>query len=303
MDIVNGVLVGLLIVALFGVNFVVDPYDANRVFDLGLEKRDVTAKLNYFNWKFAQYRADPKPVILLGDSRVDAWPIEPFEQALGKQTFNFGFGGGTSLDAFDAFWFAVELGKVERVYLALNLAILDDAMQRNPAKKARQLLDQPVQYYLSPSITRATTKVVGHAMAEALATSEKPPMNVDEFWKHQLEAWDRITGEHYKKPTKIMAELRKVAAHCKEKGIKLQLVLNPTHADVAAMRKKRGLDKHWDSLKSELAKVAPTYDFDWAGPLTENRANFGDPFHLATAPVKSTIDQVLAGKGPDLVRL
>jgi len=303
MDLINVGIVAVLIMALFGLNYVVDPYGANGAVDLGLEKQAVTKKLNYFNWKFAQYRNDPAPVILLGDSRVDAWPTDPFSEALGKKVANLGLGGASATDTFEAFWLAADLGKLERVYLALNLSVLDDSLQRNRARKARQLLDQPLRYYLSPSITRATVKVIGHAMTDAMAADEAPPMSPDAFWKHQLVMWDRITGEHYKPPGQILASLRKVATWCEEHGVKLHLVLNPTHADVAAMREKRGLTAIYEGIKKQLAAMAPTYDFDFAGPLTAARQNFADPFHLDSTTVRMTIKELLAGEGPNLVRV
>ena len=66
----NALLMGLLLGGIFGLNYVVDPFAFNRRFDLELEKREVSYSLSNYAWKYPEYLHDPKPVLLLGDSRT-----------------------------------------------------------------------------------------------------------------------------------------------------------------------------------------------------------------------------------------
>ncbi len=103
MDMFNVALVAGLLVACLGLNYAVDPFGLNRSVDLGLDKAAVSHKLSYFNWKLAGFLNDPRPVVLLGDSRVDSWPTAAFEKELGQPTANMAFGGGSTTEAIDAF--------------------------------------------------------------------------------------------------------------------------------------------------------------------------------------------------------
>ena len=103
LDRFNVALVAALLLSCLGLNYAVDPFGLNRAVELGLDKEPVSHKLSYFNWKLAGYLNDPRPVVLLGDSRVGAWPAKVFEEELGKPTFNMAFAGGTTTEAIDAF--------------------------------------------------------------------------------------------------------------------------------------------------------------------------------------------------------
>ena len=91
LGVLNGLILGLLVAAIYGFNYSVDPYDLNRQIDLGLEKRELSYKLSNFAWNYADYLSDPKPVLVLGDSRARRLPASLFEESLGRPTFNMGF--------------------------------------------------------------------------------------------------------------------------------------------------------------------------------------------------------------------
>jgi len=232
-DMVNVAIVAFLLVACAGLNYAVDPFGLNRAVDLGLDKEPVSHKLSYFDWKLAGYLNDPRPVILLGDSRVGAWSEASFEKTLGKPTFNLAFAGGSTTEAIDAFWFASEQGKLERVYLGLNLSTLNGAINLCRTCDTRAMFDSPLRYYLSPLVSKATWLNLYHATTGEGATSERPPMDRQAFWQHQLGEWGRITGETFRQPDELLIKLREMARWCQDNKVALTFVLPPTHRDLA----------------------------------------------------------------------
>ena len=52
-----------------GINLLVDPFDRDAVFALGLDKKRVAEKRHAQLYKSAAYRRNPSPYVVLGDSR------------------------------------------------------------------------------------------------------------------------------------------------------------------------------------------------------------------------------------------
>ena len=60
----------MLLAGIAALNVVVDPFGRNRWLDLGLPREQVASVVDYQIHKILAYRHDPRPVIVLGDSRV-----------------------------------------------------------------------------------------------------------------------------------------------------------------------------------------------------------------------------------------
>ena len=260
--------------------FVVDPFDLNRAVDLGLDKERISYPFSNYNWKLAAWRNDPKPVILLGDSRTRGLPTEVFEEELGQEVFNFAYGGSSAFDVVDTFWFAVEHGAPSTVYLGLGAVMLNDHYRLNRAEGAIDSMRQPLRYYLSPLVLQATARVLAFNWFGIGETRETPPTDREAFWRQQLDVTTRQYYGDYAYPEDLLALLEEIDTYCEQQGIELVIFMPPTHTDLQARRSDFGLDDAYARALVELRRMGPVIDFDFANDVTRDPDAFGDPFHI-----------------------
>ena len=290
---INALLLGLLLCGIFGLNYVVDPFAFNRRFDLGLEKRDVAYSLSNYAWKYPEYLHDPKPVVLLGDSRTRRFDASQFEEALGRPTYNMGFGGATLHDIIDSFWFVAERGKLERVYLGLGSLIFSDGIRVARGAQDLKLLDSPIRYYFSPFVTKASLRVMLWNHLGVAGPSDAPPMSREDFWAYQLSVPSRQFYGGYAYPKHLLERLTEVAEYCKRMQIELLFYIPPTHTEFQETRVTYGVEQDYRRSVQELAKLAPVVDWDYSQPVTLDENNFDDPVHAKTAVIAAFVEALL----------
>jgi hypothetical protein len=300
--ILNTVMLGIIISCIGLTTYVVDPYQFNRTVDLGLEKRAVTERLNYYNWKFAEFGHDPTPVVLLGDSRMDSLPAEEFAMRLGTPAYNFSFGGGSAFDAVEAFWFAAAHNDLEAAFIGLNALLLNDHNRVRRSREAVALTENPLGYYLSPTIVEATAKVLVFNASGVNLVSEKPPMDRDTFWAHQLAQTPRQFFSDYAYPSDLLEELKKIGEYCESEEIELTFLILPTHVDLQATRQEYGVEEDYRRSIAELRTISRVLDWDFPNELTRDAGNFHDPFHMTEAVARRVAAEAASGE-PTLARV
>ncbi len=291
----NVAVLGPLVTSIFAINYVVDPFQANRAVDLGFNKEDVTRKLSRWDWNMAEYRADPKPVVMLGDSRMGKLDEERIERHLGHATYDFSYGGGTIADMITTFWYAKDLTDLKHVIMGFNLNILNQSKSYDAAAQARDLLDDPLRYYFSPFISGATVRALWFNLGQGAAYSEIPPMEREAFWKFKMDYGHLVYGA-YAYPDKLLASLEEVVQQCEEDEIELTFVIFPTHTDLQDLAVQYDLVEHRDRTREALARLAPTWDYDVPNGVTRDPENFTDPFHFNEAVGDALVDEVFADK-------
>ncbi|MBJ20222.1 MAG: hypothetical protein GY910_23530 [bacterium] len=298
---INALLLAGILVAIAGVNFVVDPFSLNRRYDLAIEKEAVSFKLSYYHWKLAQFKNTTAPVVLFGDSRTNALPEDEIARELGRPTYNFAFGGGNGFDAVDAFWFAVSQRKLERVYVGLNALILNDHNRVRRARRSLEVIQDPLRFYMSPLVTQATFKVLLFNFFGVNLVTEKPPMSEDEFWQYQLATAPGQMFGDYAYPDQLLAELSGVADYCKKNGIDLTFMILPTHVDLQARREDFGIVSGYRRSIRALRVMGEVLDWDYPNRITRDRRSFDDPFHMTPATARE-IARELTSEGNGLAR-
>lgn len=270
-----------ILLGVFTMNYVVDPFGANRRFDLGLPKDRVSAILDYRLYKLLAFRANPQPIVIFGDSRCDAWKQADFEAAGVPNVFNFAFGGGTLFEAIDAFWFATGTGRVREAVFCVPFNLFSDGNASNLFDQARNLAETPSHYYMSTFVTKASLQNLYTALTGELWRDEAPAMDRAAFWKHQLGS--EVTGVYYRawrQPVDLLARLEEVRRYASEHDIVVRFAIPPTHVDLQAQAAAYGLDEEVEAYRCALAKLTDLVDFDFPSPLTREAANFKDPYHL-----------------------
>ncbi len=150
----------VLLIFLLGVtpvifNFVVDPYNMNKVFNLNLNKEKISLKAHYPLWKIANYPKDSTTTVILGDSRALALKDKYWQQLNVKGAYNFAYGGATVYEIIDTVDYLKSSPQLKTLFIGIQLRsfspLFKKAMNRVP--EAIELANNPIQYYSNGFIT------------------------------------------------------------------------------------------------------------------------------------------------------
>lgn len=69
-------------------------------------------------------------------------------------------------------------------------------------------------------------------------------------------------------------------------------IIFPTHVELQRRVYDFGLEGYYRQFKDDLSALAPTFDFDYPNAITEDRANFRDPYHFTDPIGQKIVHQV-----------
>jgi len=167
-----GFILGLSPVVL---NYVVDPYNMNKVFDLNINKEKLSLKSHYPLWKIINYPKETTDTLILGDSRALALKDKYWHQLKLNKAYNFAYGGATIDEIYDTFQHIKSNKSIKNIVLGIQLRSLSPhykkAMNRVP--EAISLAQNPLQYYSNGFVTQMSWKHVKKHYPEKLAILAK----------------------------------------------------------------------------------------------------------------------------------
>lgn len=276
----------------------VDPFHYFGVSDLidDKYKRDTASSIQYALWRTIAFQRDPKPNILLGDSRmgqVRSWEIE---EMTGERWFNFAYGGGTIPELADTFHWAAGITKLEKVFVGVSLVNMNAYQNQNRFRESQAILANPLLYGINRNVLRAGwLAVISQARGEVIRP-EKPPSDPETFWQYQLGYGIATHYGRYRYSIDYFETLRELARYCADHAIALTFVIPPTHVELQAKIAEFGLTEINDAFLRDLRTLGPVIDMDFPNWFTSDRANFKDPFHTGHSLV---LQEALFGANPD----
>lgn len=252
--------------------------------------------LNECFWKMNQFDRHPVSSILLGDSRMDAMPTDKLTAVTRREYFNFAFGGGTLNEMIDAFWFATRRVRLTDVYIGLNLNVYNDYNYTARTATYDSIRKNPALYLVNRTVLRAAVYEVYSQLTHRDLKTGVPQMSRDAFWREQLDVVTTAYYTNYIYPVKYRKQLEQIAAYCEENRINLGFIIFPTHIELQNRIHDFSLERASEQFRSDLAAMAPTYDFDYANDITRNKDNFSDPYHYRAPIADLMIAEVWQGK-------
>ena len=273
-------------------NVVLDPYGMRSGWRPALGQERIAAKTDYRLAKLARYARSPAPNIILGDSRSDALHDSLFARHGGRYV-NLAFGGGTAIEAVDAFWFAAGREPLHTVVLGLPFNLYSESNDMNLVPSARFLVDHPAAYFASLPVQRVGMLAVIGALTGRRFGDETPPMSRDAFWRYQLDQGTANQYRNWRRPVALRRKLLELVEYCRANDIRLYLFVPPTHVDLQRRVHDFGLATEYAAYKRDLAGLGvPVLDFDVPNAFTADRTNFDDPYHLTAAARVRLVDQM-----------
>jgi len=277
--IVNMSVVSLIMTLLFTVNFVVDPYNFNNIFDFDFRKNVISKSKNYRLWKLSDLSRKSKSYVILGDSRSGNLEEVYFERLGVEGFYNLGYGGGTLSEAIDSFWIAAGNNKLEKVIFGVPFSLFNESNNLNLLLEAEDVMDNPFKYYLS-SFTFSASYMNVYDKYIGRVAQEVPPMNKEAFWRHQLEGVTNGYYSTYVYPDRSLMKLKEISEYCAEMGIEFIFFIPPTHVDLQSRVADFSLTREYSLYKDDLCKIANVIDFDYLNKVTASKDNFTDPYHF-----------------------
>ena len=288
-----------IILISFCMNYLVDPYNVNRQYDFGLDKKIISYKGNYRLYKLQAFVNDPCENIYLGDSRMDGLDNNRIVNITGEKWFNFAYGGGTAYEIVGSFWYAAEHIKLKKVVIGMNFNLYNMYNRMNLVNEAQNTLSSKSSYYLGSFVSKMSVYNLIYFLSgnKLNMLSEKPEMDKEQFWQVQLNKTTENFYGRYQYPKDLYDELSKIVAYCQVKNIELVFVVPPTHVDLQRRIEDFCLKEEHERFLHDLRSFGvPVYDFDVPGELTTDKALYKDPYH-ADEEVKAKVVDIVWGEG------
>ncbi|MCJ8320633.1 MAG: DUF1574 family protein [Colwellia sp.] len=144
-------------------NFVIDPYNINKTFDLKLNKEKISLKAHYPLWKIANFPKETATTIILGDSRALALKDKYWHQLEFYQAYNFAYGGATISEIHDTFAYIKNNSEqLKTLVIGIQLRSFSPLFKKglNRVPEAIKLANNPLQYYSNSFITKVSWQQV-----------------------------------------------------------------------------------------------------------------------------------------------
>jgi len=265
----------------------VDPFNYFGVSPLinDAHKRATASKLHYTLWKTIDFLRDPRPNLILGDSRMGQIQAARVEEVTGDRYYNFSYGGGTIPELIDTFYFATRHVKVERVYIGASFINFNAFQNRNRFRESQSILANPLLYLVNRIVLKAAYHAVRAQWMGETIDVERPNEDRDAFWNHQLGTAIVSHYGRFKYSHAYVESLRELARYCDANGIALTFLIPPTHVELQAKIAEFGLSAEAEEFNRDLHSLGRVVDMDFDNAFTRDRENFLDPFHTANGDV------------------
>lgn len=270
----------------------VDPYNFFNVSHvMPNELKKPVSHLNYPLWKMIEYRRQPVPNVLLGDSRMNAISTETVRRITGQNYYNFAYGGASLEEMIRTFWFADSHARLRNVYFGISFYVYNQSANGDRTDDYRRINKHPLLYFVSPSVVEGTWYDILRCLGGEVEIG-LPDMSPERFWEYQLQTTASERFRRYQYPNKYREELARIATHCRTNGIRLVFVIFPTHTDLQQLVRDFHLASQESRFLHDVAQLAPTLDYNFPNDITIDRSNFKDPFHFRKELMKLLVEDI-----------
>ncbi len=258
-------------------------------------KYAISYKHNYPLYQLPQFEYNPSDIVILGDSRAKALNADVLGQVKNLSAINLAYGGGTIPEAIETFWYLSENHDLKSIYFGLSFNLTNKLNNKNRVGEAIEIKSSIVSYLTSKYCLKSSFKILQSLITNQTVQVGKPKGNKAEFWKYQLEN----TAAHYLKNytfgTEYFDELKKIVAYCESENIELTFFIPPNHVDLQNRVNDYSLENEYQVFLASIKSLnANFYDFNFANEMTENKDNYGDPFHYNDS-ISIVLSKILAG--------
>jgi hypothetical protein len=202
------------------------------------------------------------------------------------------YGGGSLPEIISTFWELDKQTELKEVYIGISFIDFNGSQYRNRIPEALKIKSNSLSYIFSKSVLESTFLILKALLFNAKVEIGKPDMSREKFWKYQLDVTANRFLTNHSYPTAYYESLKKIAAYCKEKNIKLVFFIPASHVDLQQKTTEFNLVAEENKFREDIKKLGDVYDFNYPNELTKEKNNFSDPFHFKDEIARTLIDEL-----------
>jgi tRNA(Ile)-lysidine synthase TilS/MesJ len=232
-------------------------------------------------WKVNDFKRQPCPNIILGDSRTTSLDTALIAGLTGERYYNLAVQGCSIEEMYELFWFANDLTRLKKVYITISLQNYSETYQRNLFAKVLKIYNFPLLMFTERFIIGiAWQNLLKWADDGSVPSPKTDRRTVDEKRMNDHIKVIRAKLKKYTYSETYREKMEEIAAYCKANGIELVFINFPSYATYRELVRETGMEEAERRFLADFTRLAPVYDFNYLNEISLNRENYKDLHHM-----------------------
>ena len=293
------------LIALFII--VVDPYN---IINISHAFKDDTKK-NCLNrsistspranllWKTFEFKKNPSPDIILGDSRMYHINTSKFNNKFGGNYYNFSIPGANYRTMIDLFWFSAKTINLKNVYWEMSFNQFSAWNDFNIYPPLEKLSKNPIYYFIN-------WDYINDSYAVLKTSLKSPPLK--ETQSSNARTWEMMrnysneTFKKYKYSDKLFNELKQISVYCEKNKINLCFVILPDYFEAKDFLRQYNLGEYYARFEKDIKSLGMTIDLNKGIPFSFNKNNYSDYYHIRREISDTIVEMISINKSDSSFR-
>lgn len=289
-------LIAVCVVAIYGINFLVDPYGDREILCENIYKPVLNERAKKYNYIFYDKNIEKYDSLILGSSRV--MKIAPSHTTEGK-FYNFGVHVANNTEKLFLIQEWIKRKPLKKIYFGIDFYNFHNKKSQLTLNK-NKFQEQYSHNYFSIETLKMSSKTLKYTLNNTPQVFFKDDGELVYFendtmikngsfdfsdTKYLQEAQQNYQNNYLKDKFEIeynvFETLKKVKKICSENNIELYVFITPSHtSDIKKVTADLELNNKFDTIRAHLREIFGTvYDFSLESPENNDNKNFYDVHH------------------------
>lgn len=238
-------------------------------------------------WKIIEFKRNPSPNIILGDSRLVDISNSKVEKEIGGKVSNLAVPAGNYKTLADLFWMAANTIKLQNVIIETGFSTYNSLRNFDLYKPAMKTVQEPLTYFFGWTYLKDSFIVLYHSNEKVI----KSYKDVEDNWIIAYNSMIR-NFPRYEYPEETYKELVEISEYCKKERINLIFVIAPDYNEVHNLVKRYSLEDEYYRFKSDIGTLGTLIDLDNGQPFSFNKDNYYDYYHIKPAIADTLVSMI-----------
>jgi hypothetical protein len=240
---------------------IVDPYNLfhiSRLFNdeakiKCLNRSNAAAPRGNILWKTIEFRRNPSPNVILGDSRMLDIKSSVVEKKLGEKVYNLSIPGGNLKTIISLFWMAAKTTQLKNVFIQVNFNNYNAYFNADLYAPTEKVIDNRFYYFLNWNYIEDAFSIMYYSVTKDEVFVNKSYKYMENSWELSKKLIMKELGDYdYVYPEAFHEELIKISKYCKYRNINLVFVTAPDYFETHTYVKVFKLEDRYLNFKKDL---------------------------------------------------